>query len=250
VTRFLILLLVAIGCLSLSATLVWIRSADPGLPDFSRWPAGETRKQQFFQHVRPLLEAENELIRTQRAHLQRVAATAGSAESGVFDRRWLGDLARQYALDPDATSPQELITELLLRVDTVPVSLGLAQAAKESGWGTSRFAAAGNALFGQRCFEAGCGMLPADRVHGASHEVTAFSSPRAAVASYLRNLNTHPDYQELRQLRAQLRGAGQRVSGFTLARTLTAYSERRDEYIDEIRQMIRFNELGPATSDE
>jgi Bax protein len=247
VTRFLILLLVAIGCLSLSATLAWIRSADPSLPDFSRWPAGEARKQRFFQYLRPLLEAENELIRTQRARLQRIAATV---EPGVFDRRWLSDLARQYALDPDAMSPEELITALLARVDTVPVSLGLAQAAKESGWGTSRFAAAGNALFGQRCFEAGCGMLPADRVEGASHEVTAFPSPRAAVASYLRNLNTHPDYQELRQLRAQLRGAGQRVSGFTLARTLTAYSERRDEYIDEIRQMIRFNELGPTTRDD
>jgi Bax protein len=128
-------------------------------------------------------------------------------------------------------------------VDAVPVSLALAQAAKESGWGTSRFAREGYALFGERCFETGCGMVPRARRKGLSHEVTRFDSPREAVASYVRNLNTHPDYAEFRQLRAKLRQAPSPHPGIDLAGSLTSYSERREAYVREIREMIRFNGL-------
>lgn len=185
------------------------------------------------------------------AQRQRLLIIADTADDGVgfFDGRWLDALGREYALDPAAMSTRELVNELLARVDRVPVSLGLAQAAKESGWGTSRFAAAGNALFGQRCFQAGCGMVPGARVAGARHEVRTFPSAADAAAGYVRNLNTHPDYRALRALRARLREAGRPVTGYALARTLAGYSERGDDYIQEIRQMIRINDLGPVTHD-
>mgnify|MGYP002064425563 CR=1 FL=1 len=100
-----------------------------------------------------------------------------------------------------------LLAELRRRVDTVPIRLALAQAAKESGWGTSRFARKGNNFFGQWCYDEGCGLVPRARGEGRSHEVRAFDSPGDSVASYLRNINTHHGYRELRHARAGLRAA-------------------------------------------
>lgn len=132
------LLLIAAISMSLSAGLAWLRAGDPGLPDFSQWPAGEARKARFFAYLRPLLEAENERILAQRGRLESIARNAGKGGIGFFDGRWLAELAREYAMDPGAAPPDELVDELLLRVDAVPVSLGLAQAAKESGWTAAR----------------------------------------------------------------------------------------------------------------
>lgn len=244
--RFAAMLLIAGLCLASAALLPLREPPEPPLPDFSQWPAGEPRKDRFFAFLRPLLQAENARVLTQRQRLEAIAAR--TAPPSRRDARWLRDLAAEYDLAGADLEERALLAELLLRVDLVPTSLGLAQAAKESGWGTSRFARHGNALFGQRCFEAGCGLVPENRRPGLGHEVRDFPSPREAVASYLRNLNTHRDYEGLRRLRAQLRARGAPVTGFLLARTLDTYSERGDDYIEEIRQMIRFNELGPVES--
>lgn len=222
------------------------RLGSDSLPDFSRWPAGEARKQAFFDFMRPLLEAENARVLAQRRELETLAQQLKDGTLGWWDQRRLARLARAYGLDPQAVATDELIAELLLRADEVPVSLGLAQAAKESGWGTSRFAVDGNALFGERCFSAGCGLVPEARSPHLRHEVRAFSSPRQAVAGYVNNLNTHPDYQRLREMRSELRAAGEPLTGFELAEALSRYSERRDRYTREVRQLIRRNELGPG----
>lgn len=226
--------------------VTWHRPPAEPLPDFRQWPAGETRKVRFFEFLRPLLEAENARVLAARARLERIASTLPESGPGWRDRRWLAGLARHYRLDPETLTLHTLVAELLLRVDAVPVSLGLAQAAKESGWGTSRFAVEGHALFGERCFAVGCGVVPAAREDGLRHEVEAFPSPAAAVASYVHNLNTHGDYAALRRLRAELRAAGEGVTGFALADALDSYSERGRAYIREVRQLIRYNELGPA----
>ncbi len=248
-SRFLLLLCLAAACVAAAALLASQRLEEiRSLPDFSRWPAGELRKQQFFDFLRPLLEAENARIMALRVRLARLAAALPEQRPGLRDRRWLDDLARDYDLDRSSLPLHRLLEELLRRVDAVPVSLGLAQAAKESGWGTSRFAVDGNALFGQRCFDAGCGLVPAARRAGSRHEVRTFRTPEAAVASYVRNLNSHPDYEPFRRLRAELRAEGRRPTGFALAQSLHAYSERRDDYVREVRQMIRYNNLGHADS--
>lgn len=227
-----------------------VRGDDQVLPDFSQWPAGEVRKSRFFDYLRPLLEAENRRILEQREALRAMRddldARSGARLSSRQQRR-LAALAEEYAIDEDAElTPRGLVTELLLRVDAVPVSLGLVQAAKESAWGTSRFAAHGNALYGQRCYDPGCGLIPEFRGADETYEVRAFDTPADAVSSYLRNLNTHPDYTELRRMRAELRSSDQPVTGFLLADALTSYSERGNDYIEEVREMIRYNELGPT----
>ena len=125
----------------------------------------------------------------------------------------------------------------------MPASLALAQAAKESGWGTSRFARAGNNWFGQQCFREGCGHVPVRREADRQHEVARFPSVQAAVDAYMLNLNTHYRYQEFRDLRAQSRGNGNSLKGTELAAGLLAYSERREAYVAEIIDMIEYNEL-------
>src|SRR5690606_15885495 len=115
---------------------------------------------------------------------------------------------------------------LNLRINKVPPSLVLTQAANESAWGTSRFALDANNLFGQWCFTEGCGIVPANRATDAKHEVKHFDSVQDAVASYLRNINTHRAYRVLRKLRLELENKGEIASGYQLAGELGSYSER------------------------
>jgi Bax protein len=239
-------LLVSAACLG--SAYAWHRYTFSALPDFSGWPAGEARKAQFVGFLRPLLEAENRRVLAERERLTTLAAELTQRPPGWLERRWLLKLADAYRVDVADRKPTALLDELLLRVDAVPASLGLAQAAKESGWGTSRFALAGNSLFGERCFRAGCGVVPEARRPGLRHEVRAFTTPRAAVASYIRNLNTHPDYQALRERRAALRAAGSPITGLALATELLSYSERGETYVDEVRTLIRSNDLGGPTA--
>ena len=146
------------------------------LPDFSTYTDVKAKKTAFFGYMLPLVEARNLHIQGQRQQLLAVAERAQDALStqnalSTQDTKTLADLAGVYRLvDADLSSP-ELIKELLIRVDTVPPSLALAQAAVESGWGTSRFAVQANNLFGQWCYEKGCGLVPSQRNSGANHEV-------------------------------------------------------------------------------
>ncbi|SMF60987.1 Uncharacterized FlgJ-related protein [Alteromonadaceae bacterium Bs31] len=121
--------------------------------------------------------------------------------------------------------------------------MALAQAANESSWGRSRFAIEGHNYFGQWCFKSACGFVPKHRPSEAKHEVRRFSSTRQSVAAYLFNINSHEAYKNLRQLRADLRSSKQPLSGIALAQGLGKYSERGDEYITELREMIRVNGL-------
>ena len=130
------------------------------------------------------------------------------------------------------------------------MSLALAQAAKESGWGTSRFAREANNLFGEWCFDPGCGLVPQNRRDGYRHEVEAFRTPADSVISYVRNLNTHDRYRSFRLERAKLRKAGIEVSGMLLAEELADYSEGRDDYIKDIKHLIRVNKLADGSSTE
>mgnify|MGYP000465840695 CR=1 FL=1 len=137
----------------------------------------------------------------------------------------------------------ESISELLLYVDIIPESLVLAQAANESAWGTSRFALEGNNYFGQWCFRKGCGLVPEQRDDEAEHEVRRFKNARQSVFAYIDNLNINRAYADLREKRSELRQNGQEITGLTLASGLHSYSERGQDYIDEIESLISYNEL-------
>lgn len=217
-------------------TPVWPAS----VPDFRVYEAGTDRKSEFFEFLRPLIEVENERVRRDR---NRLLAIAGRTDRNGLERWWLRAMAEVYEIERESLGETELIDALLRRVDVVPTSLALAQAAKESGWGTSRFARDGNNLFGEWCFEAGCGIVPKSRADGRRHEVEVFDSPRASVASYLRNLNTHERYRSFRVARERLRATGAGLSGVMLANELAHYSERRDDYIEDIKSLIRTNKL-------
>ena len=214
------------------------------LPDFSTYTDVKAKKAAFFGYMLPLVEARNLHIQGQRRQLLAVAGRAQGVLSAQ-DTKTLADLAGVYRLADADLSSAELIKELLIRIDTVPPSLALAQAAVESGWGTSRFAVQANNLFGQWCYEQGCGLVPSRRNSGANHEVAKFDSVSDAVYSYTRNINTHRAYKDLRMSRAALRADDKTVTGHILAEGLLRYSERGEDYVHELQSVIRINKLAP-----
>lgn len=229
--------------LMFSAALVlglWLPLGASKAPDFTGFAAGNERKTAFFDFMAPLIEQENEAVLSSRT---RLMALQESGSPGWAERRWLMLLAERYELDDFDPSDASDRAQLIKRVDTVPASIALAQAANESAWGTSRFARLGNNYFGQWCFVRGCGLVPEARNEGASHEVAAFDSARESVRRYMNNINTHNAYAELRTRRASLRSEGNDISGLALAPALIRYSERGQEYVNELQAMIRGNEL-------
>ena len=219
--------------------LLWQSGTAPEpVPDFSTLSAGEPRKTAFLGYLKPIIEAQNAQRLLTRRRLARLHADALNNR----DSAWLRGLAARYGVDPDQDAA-DLIAALLVRVDAIPVSLALAQAAKESGWGTSRFATEGNNYFGERCWEAGCGLVPEARSQNNRFEVRSFESVEASVSSYIRNINTHPDYEAFRRYRAQLRSRDELLSGTAMAELLSPYSERREAYSKDLRNMIEHNRL-------
>lgn len=214
---------------------------DPPPPDFKAIRDVAARKEAFFNFLLPMVEEENQRLLNLREQLQALAKRAIANKLTHRDRAQLDEWAKQY--DVEEGPLEQTLDRLDRRINTIPPALALAQAASESAWGTSRFAREGNNYFGQWCFKAGCGLVPKNRRDGAFHEVTRFDSPRASVAAYFHNINTHSAYHGLRLLRQQKTVAGQSVSGYELAGKLTSYSERGAPYISELRSIIRGNTL-------
>lgn len=202
------------------------------------------KKRIFFRTLAPLVLRSNELITRDR---ERLLALAEQADRSAAETAWLGELAVRYRLaDEGEDIDTAVIDELKRRVDIVPVSLALAQAAEESGWGTSRFADLGNAVFGQWTWGRK-GITPKEQRAGkGNYKIAAFDSPIDSVRSYMRNINTNAAYADLRARRATLRAAGEPVSGRKLAETLTRYSERGQAYVQGLHSLMRINRLEPA----
>lgn len=198
-----------------------------------------TKKSIFFRLLTPLTLIANEKILAER----EMVKTADLSSQALLD------IALKYGIVNNIGKNKEIVlTEvqrgmLLKRVDIVPPSLAVAQAAEESGWGTSRFARKGNALFGQWDFS-GNGMKPLkQRKELGNYGVARFDSPLASVEGYMLNINRNNAYKKLRVLRAELRPDHNPVKGIELATTLDKYSERGQAYIDGLTAMIRFNKL-------
>ncbi len=198
----------------------------------------ELRKTAFFKTILPLVLNENERIAKDRQRLQRLKARqALGYDMPAADRLWLAVLAERYRMKNDD------LGELLRRVDVIPVSLAIAQAAEESGWGTSRFAQTGNALFGQWTVASDIGIVPEDREEGMTHKIKAFDNLAQSVAAYMRNLNTHRAYREFRAKRVTQRTWGDPLDGRALAGTLLRYSERGEKYVRSLRTIMDANDL-------
>lgn len=216
-------------------------AAPPDVPDFTEYEAGTERKQAFINYFLPLIEERNASILEAREQL--IEWSEARDDIGWWDRFQLDDLVETYRIEDFDVNSDEHWATLLRRVDAIPISLALAQAANESGWGTSRFGRDGYNYFGQWCYTEGCGIVPGKRGKGEVHEVAAFNSPEDSVASYLRNLNSHKAYRPLRDIRARLRAAEKPITGIELARGLGKYSQRGDAYIEELHSIIRRNDL-------
>lgn len=213
------------------------------LPDLTQIVDVAAKKDQFIEFLTPRVLAENQRIEAERAWLMQMRA---QARSGQPYQPWqallLSRLGRYYEVDAEPGTPL-YFQQILHRTDTLPVSLVLAQAAKESGWGTSRFATEGNNLFGQWCFQRGCGLVPSARPEGERYEVRAFDSVAQAISAYFRNVNTHEPYQALRNIRAELRYLSLPLESDTLAWGLESYSIRGEAYIRELSELIAYNDL-------
>lgn len=214
------------------------------LPDFDAITDVEVKKQSFFGFLRDYVERENDRILQERDRLVEFSAILHSgSDLSRIEQRTLDTIAKEYRLDDSEMANNDLVEELLVRVDVIPVSLALAQAATESAWGTSRFAREGNNIFGQWCFDEGCGLVPGRRADDKSHEVKAFASIDASVRGYFRNLNTNSSYAYFRELRAQMRDQDRSLDSMRLAGGLRRYSERGHVYVSEVQDIIRINGL-------
>lgn len=207
----------------------------------------EEKKRTFLLSLLPMVLLANQAIEAERQEIETLLARHD--QLGLLtpaEQQRLREITDYYKLDSDPLGDRRARALLLHRVDILPPSLVLAQAATESGWGTSRFAREGNNLFGQRTYRTGNGIVPANRPEGENHEVKRFGNLFESVRSYMRNLNTHNAYRELRELRAKLRRSGHPLSGSQLADGLDAYSVRTSDYINDVRAIIRANGLTRA----
>lgn len=201
------------------------------------------RKRAFTMVVLPLVLRANEIVLAARERLLILSARvrAGQALSGS-ERAWIMDLAARHKVAaPEATG--KVLGALIHRIDIVPPSLAIAQAAIESGWGTSRFTTEGNALFGQWAEEADDGMVPAGRDAGRTYAIKRFDTLLDSVLNYMRNLNSHRAYRKFRAARAKMREPGRAVTGLALAKWLESYSQQGKKYVRAVTSIIEKNRL-------
>ena len=203
------------------------------------------KKELFYRGVLPLVVHANDMIldRRQRLKLINRELEAGN-DIDEDNQAFLEAVAKTLRISK--TSPQALIDEALYRLDIIPAGLALGQAAYESGYGSSRFAVQGNALFGQWTF-GGEGLVPEQQRQSlGDHRIASYRWPFDSVRAYMINLNSHPAYEPLRKIRAELRAAGKPITSLALADGLSSYSERGDSYVETLKGISRVNKLDLA----
>ena len=218
------------------------------IPDFASYTNVQQKKSDFFDFMLPHIRAENRRILEQREFLlSLLPRIQGDQHLDQSDLEIVTALLKRYKLQVPEVFGTSHIQVLLNRVDVLPASMVLAQSANDSGWGTSRFARQANNFFGIWCFRAGCGLPPRNRDIGLTHEVAKYESVPEGVRAYMLMLNTHRAYEPLRDIRASQRDQNQPVTGEVLAEGLKPYSERGDNYVRDIQQLIRVNNLHAFT---
>lgn len=233
----------------------WPPSNDTGkyialsrLPEsFSNIKDTREKKRLFIQMLLPIAQIEN----------RRVVQQRNIALLLLKDNKWpkdktllklVKDITAEYRVTTkSATNALRILSQ---RVDRLPSSLIIAQAAIESGWGSSRFALEGNSLFGQWSFEEDSGLVPQERGEGLTHQVKAFKDIRESVRAYILNINTNQAYRELRNTRAEMRNNYQKADALKLAEGLHRYSQRKQEYVEEIKKILRSKDFRAITASD
>jgi len=190
------------------------------------------KKETFLQILLPLVVAENESIIKDRKYLLNILKKNKNKKNTT----WINKKYKEYKVS------KKNISELIEKMDIIPTSIALAQAAKESGWGTSRFALEGNAMFGQWTWSE-AGIEPLEKVDGQKHKILKFPILRASVKAYIINLNTHSGYKSFRKKRLELRNANKNLSGLDLIHELDNYAQNGKEYTKILEKIIKQNDL-------
>ncbi len=201
--------------------------------DLKKIKSTNKRKETFIKIVMPLILSENEKILEDRNKLFRIL---GKQSNTMGEKVWLKRRLKDYGIKG------EDIAELKLRMDIVPTSIAIAQAAKESGWGTSRFALEGNAMYGQWTWS-GEGIEPSKKDKKKEHKILKFPKLQSSVAAYMKNLNTHRGYSEFRDKRSKIREKKQEVNGLDLVDYLYNYAQTGSEYVKTLKIIIQQNNL-------
>ena len=201
--------------------------------DLDNLQSVQLKKETFIKIVLPLIVAENEKILDDREKLKVLIEKKFTSDA---EKQWLRQKLLEYKVKKGN------LDELLIRMDLIPVSIALAQAAKESGWGTSRFALEGNAIFGQWTWD-GQGIAPLKRDGDKNHKILKFPILRASVKAYKNNLNTHKSYLKFREKRKSLRSKNKNITGLALTDTLKNYAQTGSEYTKILNQIITQNRL-------
>ena len=201
--------------------------------DLDALQSTKLKKETFIKIVLPLIVAENERILADREKLLTLSDKKFTTD---LEKQWIRQKLLEYKVKKGD------LKELVVRMDIIPTSIALAQAAKESGWGTSRFALEGNAIFGQWTWS-GQGIAPLDRESNKNHKILKFPILRASVKAYQNNLNTHKSYNKFRQKRLALRDKKKRIKGLELTETLNNYAQTGTEYTKILNQIIKQNRL-------
>lgn len=231
--------------------LLWVAHQEKSMttrvvpaPDFGAIKDVKVKKEKFFSYVVPLVHQSNREIRSERAALLKITDKINHQQTlSKREKETIEALARKYRVTNIDPFSKDALALLERRIDIVPPSLALAQAANESAWGTARFAVKGNNYFGLWCWSSDCGLVPNERAEGKKHEVSTFNAPVDSVKYYMLTLNSHPTYKKLRELRSQARANNKPLTGTLLSDGLLSYSERGTAYIKELRAMIRVNNL-------
>lgn len=216
-------------------------------PKFKTIKKTSERKKAFFKYLIPGIEYENSAVLKERNTLLAFQNKITGNTLSSTELIELKKLAKRYRVDwPEAdTITNEWLEQLLEKVDVLPVSLVLIQAANESAWGTSRFARDGNNYFGQWCYREGCGLVPLARSEGMVHEVAKFSSVQKSIHYYFLNVNRNTAYADLRKQRANRRTRGldmvSEEAAFDLTNGLVNYSEKGQNYVNILQSMLRHN---------
>ena len=215
-------------------------------PDFSAIKDVSEKKRAFFDFLLPGIRYENKRISNERATLLAMQEVLNSGELTSEQRAYAMSLGKLYGEEvAQGDINQAWLSNMLIKVNVLPESLVLTQAANESAWGTSRFAREANNYFGQWCYRPGCGLVPLQRTEGATHEVAKFSTAAGSIHAYFMNVNRNRAYRNLRKIRQDLVHLHQDLESVDSAKALTAgllsYSERGQDYVNDLLTMIRVN---------
>ncbi|MBT4332734.1 MAG: hypothetical protein HOK80_09825 [Candidatus Cloacimonetes bacterium] len=223
-------------------TIIYEVEQFTSVPGFSKTLTYEQNVQSFLDFLRPIIKSENSYIMHDRIKLINLITSLEKGNLDVDDINWINNKAIYYKLYNFSYTSKEDLSYLLTRIDVIPELMVISQAAIESAYGTSGFAKRANNLFGMRTMSQSRGIIPKKRSEGAKFYVAKYETVNQSIECYLRNLNTHNAYYDLRKNRKDFRETNEPVDAYTLANGLTKYSAEGDIYVQKIRRTMKKHE--------